>query len=222
MRAAIVICFLGRLAGAFGQEGGLLKATNPKAAEEATAHSRPDANAAWWGFNPEDSTDALQTAINSGAKKVVIPYMGAPWITRPLKLTSQQEIFFEPGVIVLAKKGEFQGGGDSLFSAVGVSNLVLRGYGATLRMHKRDYQNPPYKKAEWRMGIALRGGRHGLVEGLRVESSGGDGYYVGGAGDFGWSEDITLRNCVAYDNHRQGLSVVSVMGLLVENCVFAN
>ncbi len=216
----MVICFLASLAAAGGQE--LLKATNPKAAEEASAHSRPDANAAWWGFNPEDSTDALQAAINSGAKKVVIPYMGEPWITRPLKLTSQQEIFFEPGVVVLAKKGEFQGGGDSLFSAVGVSNLVLRGYGATLRMHKRDYQNPPYKKAEWRMGIALRGCRHVLVEGLRVESSGGDGFYVDGGGESGWSEDITIRNCVAYDNHRQGLSVISVMGLLVDNSVFAN
>ena len=36
------------------------------------------------------------------------------------------------------------------------------------------------------------------------------------------SEDITIRNCTAYDNHRQGLSVVSAVNLLVENCLFAN
>src|ERR1039458_585216 len=111
---------------------------------------------------------------------------------------------------------------DSLLSATGQSNLVIRGYGRTLRMQKRDYQNPPYSKAEWRMGIALRGCRHVLIEGLRVESTGGDGFYVDGGGTFGWSEDITLRNCTAYDNHRQGLSVISVENLLVENCLFAN
>jgi len=141
---------------------------------------------------------------------------------RPLQLRSQQEIIFEPGVLVLAKKGELLGGGDSLLSAVCQYNIVLRGYGATLRMHKRDYQNPPYSKAEWRMGVALRGCTQVLVEGLRIESSGGDGLYVDGGGERGWSQDITLRNCVADDNHRQGLSVVSAVNLLVENCTFAN
>ena len=200
----------------------LVNASNPEAAGEVRAGKRTVANAAWWGFNREDSTEPLQAAINSGAKTLIIPYMGEPWIVRPLQLRSQQEIVFEPGVLVLAKKGEFQGGGDSLFTAVGVSNLVVRGYGATLRMHKRDYQTPPYTKAEWRMGFALRGCRHVLLEGLRVESSGGDGFYVDGAGELGWSEDITIRNCVAYDNHRQGVSVVSVVNLLIENCLFAN
>lgn len=195
---------------------------NPVAVNEVKTGKRTLANAAWWGFDRDDSTEMLQAALNSGARTLVIPYMGAPWVVRPLQLRSQQEIVFEPGVVVLAKQGEFRGGGDSLFSAVGQSNLVLRGYGATLRMRKRDYQNPPYTKAEWRMGLALRGCRHVLVEGLRIESSGGDGFYVDGGGELGWSEDITLRNCVAYDNHRQGLSVISAVNLLVENCTFAN
>jgi hypothetical protein len=206
----------------WAQQPTLLKALNPNAAEEARAGKRSLASAAWWGFNREDSTEPLQAAIYSGAKTLVIPYMGEPWIVRPLRLHSEQEIIFEPGVLVLAKKGEFQGGGDSLFRAAGVSNLVIRGYGATLRMHKRDYQNPPYTKAEWRMGVALRGCRHVLIEGLRVESSGGDGFYVDGGDGVGWSEDITIRNCVAYDNHRQGVSVVSAVNLLIENCLFAN
>ncbi|MCX6913981.1 MAG: right-handed parallel beta-helix repeat-containing protein [Verrucomicrobia bacterium] len=205
-----------------GQAPRLLNVRDQQAVEETVAGKRSLANAAWWGFNREDSTEALQAAINSGAKTLTIPFMGEPWIVRPLQLRSQQEILLEPGVLILEKKGEFQGGGDSLLTAVGQSNLVVRGYGATLRMHKRDYQNPPYTKAEWRMGIALRGCRHVLIEGLRVESTGGDGFYVDGGGDTGWSEDITIRNCTAYDNHRQGLSVISVVNLLVENCLFAN
>jgi hypothetical protein len=200
----------------------LLNVKDPQAAEQASAGKRPVANAAWWGFNREDSTEPLQAAIYSGARTLIIPFMGDPWIVRPLQLRSSQEILLEPGVLILAKKGEYRGSGDSLFTATSQSNLVIRGYGATLRMHKRDYQNPPYTKAEWRMGIALHGCRHVLIEGLRVESTGGDGFYVDGGGGFGWSEDITIRNCVAYDNHRQGLSVISAMNLLVDNCLFAN
>ncbi len=200
----------------------LANVRNQQAVKEVMSGQRSVANAAWWGFSREDSTEALQAALNCGAKKLVIPFMGEPWIVRPLQLRGNQEILFEPGVLILAKKGEYQGPGDSLFSAVGQSNLVMRGYGAVLRMHKRDYQNAPYKKAEWRMGIALHGCRNVLLEGLRVESTGGDGFYVDGGGNLGWSQDITLRDCIAYDNHRQGLSVISAVNLLVENCVFAN
>jgi hypothetical protein len=209
-------------AGASAQPPDLWNAPNPEAVKEVTAGQRAVANAAWWGFDPEDSTGTLQAAIDSGVKSLIIPYMGEPWVVRPLRLRSGQEIVFEPGVVVLAKQGEFMGEGDSLFTASGVSNLTIRGYGATLRMRKRDYQQAPYPKAEWRMGIALRGCRNVLIEGLRVESTGGDGFYIDGGGDLLWSEDITIRDCVAYDNHRQGMSVISAVNLLVENCTFAN
>ncbi len=195
---------------------------NPQAVQDLLSGNRTTANAAWWGFNPEDSTATLQAAFDSGAQTLFIPFMGQPWIVRPLKLRSNQKIIFEPGVLVLAKKGEFMGTGDSLLTAEGVSNLVLWGYGATLRMRKKDYQNPPYPKAEWRMGVAIRGCENVRIEGLRSESSGGDGFYVdGGAGRL-WSEDVSIRHCVSDDNHRQGLSVISAVNLLVEDCTFSN
>ena len=195
---------------------------DPRAVDEVTAGKRAVANAAWWGFDRSDSTEPLQAAVRCGAATLIIPYMGQPWVVRPIQLASDQEILIEPGVLILAKRGEFQGAGDSLFTAVGQSNIVIRGYGACLRMHKRDYQRPPYKPAEWRMGIALRGCRRVLIEGLRVEGSGGDGFYVDGGGGRGWSEDITLRNCAAHDNHRQGVSVISAVNLLIENCAFSS
>jgi len=195
---------------------------NEQAVKEVMARTRTVANAAWWGFDNEDATESLQSALDSGARSLVIPYMGDAWIVRPIHLPSNQEIVVEPGVLILAKKGQFQGPGDSLFTALGQSNLVIRGYGARLRMHKRDYQHSPYKPGEWRMAIALRGCRHVLIEGLRVESAGGDGFYLDGGGDLGWCEDITFRNCVAYDNHRQGISVISAVNLLIENCAFLN
>lgn len=195
---------------------------NPEAVQEILDGVRTDANAAWWGFDPEDSTDAIQAALDSGAEQVTIPYMGQPWIVRPLSLKSDQQVHLETGVVVLAKKGEFRAGGDSLFTASAAENLVIKGYGATFRMRKTDYMAPPYKKAEWRMGLSLRGCSNVLVEGLRIESSGGDGIYIDGGGKRRFCEDIVIRDVTCDDNHRQGISVISVQNLLIENCVFSN
>ena len=101
---------------------------NVSAVQEVLSGDRTTANAAWWGFDPADSTAALQGAIDSGAQRVVVPYMGSDWIVLPIKLASDQEIIFEPGVVVTAKKGAFRGRGDSLFSAANQTNITLRGY----------------------------------------------------------------------------------------------
>ncbi len=197
-------------------------AANPEAIAALESGAKDFANAAWWGFDEEDATDILQAAIDSGAKKVVVPFVGKTWITRPLTLRSDLELFFEPGVLLLAKRGEFLGGGDSLLSAHGAENLKIIGYGATLRMWKEDYQKPPYVPAEWRMGIRLMGCKNVLVEGVRVESSGGDGIYIDGGGPRRWAEDTVIRNVVCDDHHRQGMSVISAQNLLIENSVFSN
>lgn len=180
-----------------------------------------EARAVWWGFDAGDATEAVQSAINSKAKRVVIPFVGAPWVLRPVTLRSDLELVFEPGVLVLAKPGEFRGGGDCLFRAVDATNLVVRGYGATLRMRKDDYQQSPYVRAEWRMGLSFTGCRDVRVEGLRIESSGGDGIYVGSSRDHRWCENVEIRDCVCHDHHRQGLSVISAVNLKVERCVFS-
>lgn len=73
-------------------------AKNPVAIAEVQAGKRPAANAAWWGFDDEDATDALQAAIRSGAKKVIVPNLGKDWIVRPIQLVSDQELFSSIGV----------------------------------------------------------------------------------------------------------------------------
>lgn len=194
----------------------------PQAIEEVKSGARADANAAWWGFDAADATGALQAAIDSGAKTVRVPYMGRPWIIRPVKLRGDLELVFEPGVLVLAKEGEFRGKGDSLFTAADVSNVAVRGYGATLRMRKKDYQNPPYDKAEWRMGLAFRGCEGVTVEGLRIESTGGDGIYIGATAGRPYCKDVVIRDVACIDNHRQGISVISAENLLIEDCVMSD
>ncbi len=200
----------------------LPNAANPHAVKAVGAGKQTVANAAWWGFDHQDATACLQAAIDSGAPTVVVPYVGADWIVTPIKLRSRLELVFEPGVVVLAKKGEYKGKGDSMFTAVDASDVTIRGYGATLRMHKKDYQRAPYAKAEWRMTLDFMGCRRVRVEGLRLESSGGDGIYLGATAKLPYCADVVIRDVVCHDHHRQGISVIGAVNLLIENCVLSN
>ncbi|MFM8358354.1 MAG: right-handed parallel beta-helix repeat-containing protein, partial [Verrucomicrobiota bacterium] len=194
---------------------------NPRAVAEVLAGRRTEADPAWWGLDPADATGALQAAIDSGARRVRLRRQAAPWVVRPIRLRSHLELVFDPGVVVLAKAGEFRGRGDSLFTGTDREDVTLRGRGAVLRMRRADYQQPPYEKAEWRMGIAFRGCRNIRVEGLRLEDTGGDGIYIGSSPRNRWCENVVLRRCECVGNHRQGLSVTSAVRLRVEDCLLA-
>ena len=71
---------------------------------EVAEGRRTTANAAWWGFDAEDATEALQAAIDSGARRVVVPNMGSDWIVGPIRLAGHQELFLERGVVVSARR----------------------------------------------------------------------------------------------------------------------
>ena len=177
-----------------------------------------------FGFNAEDSTEIIQKALDSGAPKLVFDKQSGPWITRPLVARSNQEIVFEDGVELVAKKGEFRGIRDYLFRCENVSNLVIRGNGpkgGTFRMHKKDYQQPPYEKGEWRYTLRLCGVENVLVENMHFVSSGGDGIVIG-AFKGKSSKNVTVRNCVCDDNHRQGISLCGGEDILLEDVVLSN
>ena len=150
------------------------------AASICTLGAQETVKASAFGFNPEDATAALQKAINSGAQKVIVDNTGKDWITRPLFLRSNQEIIFEDGVTLRAKKGEFKGVNDSLINLNNISNVIIRGEGAvTLVMNKKDYDNPAlYNFSEWRHAISIRGATNIKISDLTLKSSGGDGIYV--------------------------------------------
>ena len=124
----------------------------------------------------------------------------------------------------MAIRGGFHSGRRALFTARNVSNVTLRGYGATFRMWKEDYQSSEYEQAEWRHTIDLRGVSGFEILGLTLLSSGGDGIYVGRGTDDGptYSKDVVVRDVIADDHHRQGISVISVENLLIENSRFTN
>jgi len=218
--ASAVLCLILAAAVAAADPAACGLTRNETRIADVAAGQRPEVVASWWGFDPADATAALQSAIDSGAARVVVPYTGAPWVIRPVRLRGDLELTFEPGVVVLAKAGEFKGGGDSLFSAKDAANITVRGYGARLRMRKGDYQSDAYERAEWRMTLSFSGCRNVRVEGLSLESSGGDGIYIGATEALPRCEDVVIRDVLCWNHHRQGVSVISAKNLLIENCRF--
>ena len=52
----------------------------------------------------------------------MVPNVGRDWIVRPIQLAGRQELVLEPGVVIAAKRGEYRGGGDTVFSAASVES----------------------------------------------------------------------------------------------------
>ncbi|MDO5309896.1 MAG: right-handed parallel beta-helix repeat-containing protein [Planctomycetia bacterium] len=177
-----------------------------------------------FGFDPQDATDALQRAIDSGAKVVVVDRQQCAWNVRPISLRSDLTLLLEPGVEIIAKAGEFESLGDCLLRAQNAHNLTIKGAGsgATLKMRKREYWQEPYKKSEWRHGVSLLSCEHVVIEDLTIEETGGDGIYVGVASRGNPCRDITIRRVDCNENNRQGISVISVDGLLIEDSILRN
>lgn len=193
-----------------------------KAIDEVARGVRSTAKASWWGYDEKEATAALQAAIRSGAKKLIVDRMPGPWIVDKLELASDQEIEFEPGVEVLAKKDAFQGKVDSLFNGRGVKNVRLSGAGATLRMRRSDYAAAPYSKAEWRHVLNFHGCENVTIEGLTLAESGGDGIYLGTGRGGETNRNFVIRKVVCDANYRQGISIITAENLLIEDCVLKN
>jgi hypothetical protein len=199
---------------------------NAERLAEIRAGRLDTARADWWGFDSEDSTAMLQAAVTSGVRKLTIPNLGRPWIVSPVKLSSNIAIDVEPGTVVEAIRGGFKDPTDSLFKAIGQSNIVFRGgAGSVFRMHKKDYQNPAlYKRGEWRHILCFISCENVQVEGLTLKSSGGDGIYVAGRPSerIPLCRNVVVKDCIIDDNHRQGISVICVTNMLIEGCLIKN
>jgi hypothetical protein len=190
-----------------------------------------------------DCTTEIQAALDSPAAHTIV-FTARTWTTQPLHVTrNNTRLLFAPGALVLAKEGAYHGISDSLFSVYVSTNLTISGYGATWRMRRDDYNNSAlYSHSEGRHGLSLMGCRDCVVEGLRIELSGGDGIsvwkgheYVPGDPGADYCTpamahenpacacvNLLVRDVVCDKNYRQGMSVMLAENLLVVNSIFSN
>lgn len=177
-----------------------------------------------FGFDPDDSTEIVQRALDSCNGRLVFDRQPGPWVVRPLFIRSNTEVVFEEGVEIVAKEDAFHGLRDALVTLHGVTNVTLRGLGrgATLRMRIKDYQGPAYSHGEWRHAVNLLSASGITIENLTLADSGGDGIYIGANPSVNPCRNVVIRDCICDNNNRQGVSVISVDGLLIERTAMRN
>lgn len=93
-----------------------------------------------------------------------------------------------------------------------------------VRMWRDDYADKTkYEWSEWRHALSFLSCENVSIEGISANESGGDGLYIGRDGRSGGPcRDFTVKNCVFDRNYRQGVSVISVDGLLMDNVRMTN
>jgi len=168
--------------------------------------------ASTYGFNAADVTTYFQNALNSMYDTVIVDKMSENWVVRPLFINRDNlTILFERGVTIEAKLYGFPNVTDELLRLNNNKNISLVGYGCILKMQKIEYI-----EGEHRHCLSLNHSQNIRVEGLQLRDSGGDGIYVNGC------TNVHILNCVLDNHRRQGMSVISVDGLLMEHCLITN
>ncbi len=72
------------------------------------------------------------------------------------------------------------------------------------------------------MAITLLSSSNITIMGLTLKDSGGDGIYIDNSGESKFDRNIYIKDCWSDNNYRQGISIISADGLLIEDCAFTN
>ncbi|PYI56907.1 right-handed parallel beta-helix repeat-containing protein [Paenibacillus flagellatus] len=163
----------------------------------------------------------MQAALNAASgKRLYIPKQRSGfYLTGQLFVPSDIVIEFEPGTVVqavdtLKRTAPYE----RLIRVKNARNVHIIGNGATLRMNKAAYTS-----GEQAHIFDISGSENVVIERIHANDSGGDGFYIGNyEASMPFCKQIVLRHCVADNNRRQGLSIISADGFLAEGCRFTN
>lgn len=197
----------------------------PDLVAKVKAGKLKEARVSWWGFDPNDSTSFLQAAINSRVPRLIVDALPNTWYATPLRCVSNQEIVFEKGARLAAKRNAFQNKGDTLLTLSLVTNVTLRGPGAEIRMFRDDYAAAPYDLGTvgFRNTISIFGCANVTIDGLSLTQSGGTAVHIDCArGKYSLpSTNIRITGCAISKSCRRGVFVAGCDGVTLENVSIA-
>ncbi|WP_432745509.1 right-handed parallel beta-helix repeat-containing protein [Methylobacter sp. G7] len=161
-----------------------------------------------------DDTAAIQAAVNqvAGTGGTVLVPDGTYMIDAitGIQIKSDMTFRMSRGTILKAlpnKKDHY-----NIINITGASNInVIDG---TLIGERDEHLGTT---GEWGMGIMLRSAANVVIEGVTVKNNWGDGFYISGA-----SKNVKFCSVIADSNRRQGMSIISVDGMVVKNSIFKN
>jgi hypothetical protein len=154
------------------------------------------------GDGTTDNSDAFDEMFEEEGRFIYIA--AGDYVTTSFFIPSNTHLWLEPGTII--RDSGNLGDTARLINIRDVENVTIVGYGAKVLMDRDDYTS-----GEQRHGVIIQGSDNVFIEGLESSDSGGDGFYIGaGISTVEPSSNVILKDCIADNNRRQGLSIVSV------------
>lgn len=165
------------------------------------------------GDDVADDTVAFQAALDAAEDRILLVCKpDVAYRVGPLFVRNRTTLWFEPGVVIHARGslGTFE----RLLNIDDVSDVTIHGNMALLDMEGQ------FTTGEQRHGVFMRGTTRVRIHNFHAKGCGGDGFYIGNGTVQDWCQDTELRGCVATENRRQGLSIVSADQCLIQGGVY--
>ncbi|NEU08373.1 hypothetical protein GZH53_08640 [Flavihumibacter sp. R14] len=156
-----------------------------------------------------DYTSYVQAAVTKYSN-IVFP--GFPILVNNTGITvgSNKTISFEEGSEIRLK-GTDQGG-YSIFRIYGASKVAL--YNPVIIGDRDSHIGTT---GEWGMGIGIYGSSDISIYNAKISKCWGDGIYIGQQNNQIDCKNIVIKDAYLYKNRRDGITVIGVDGLLMEN-----
>jgi Right handed beta helix region len=167
-------------------------------------------NAGLVGDGRTDNTEAFRALFEKPGQNVAIG--PGDFRTGKFVILGETVVTLAPGTTI-RDTGQL-GPNEPLIQIYG-DHVKIVGNGAKVVEDRADYTS-----AEGRHGVAIGKVSDVTIEGLEASDTGGDGFYIGGPPNKP-ATDISLVNCVARNNRRNGLSIVNGRHIDVINSTFA-
>lgn len=163
------------------------------------------------GDGSTDNTAAFRALLGHGGRAVHVE--AGTYVTGALDIPGNTTLLLDPGVII-------KDSGKLIPSAklitIDHNNVYIRGPGAEVLSDPRFYQG-----GEYRHGVFIIGATDVVIDGLQSSGNSGDGFYIGSNHQGKPALDVTLENCSAVHNRRNGLSITAGVNVNVLNCSFS-
>ncbi|MCK9414523.1 MAG: right-handed parallel beta-helix repeat-containing protein [Prolixibacteraceae bacterium] len=175
------------------------------------------------GNGVTDDTAAIQAAINqvAGTGGTVIVPNGTYMINaiqngwQGLLLASNMTFSMSSGAVLKAFPNDRAN--YVIIEANNVSNVKI--IGGTVQGERYNHTGTT---GESGYGIGIDTGNNITIDGVTTKDCWGDGIFISGSPAANPSTNITVKNVVSDSNRRQGLSVVSADGVIIQNSTFKN
>ncbi|REA63495.1 hypothetical protein DSL64_03340 [Dyadobacter luteus] len=177
------------------------------------------ADVRWFGIVGDGVTDEHvkwdRMLLSSASSFYFPPTVGnVPYRIKKIVIPSNKKLIFADNVKVHGMGNRVNG--EFMVMMYDKRNITIIGKNVIFSDIKANYTS-----GEQRHMFLMQGASNIHIEGIAANDGGGDGFYIG-SGSQKYSENITLINCSADNNRRQGLSIISGKNITIDNCIFSN